>query len=159
MNEQQIGDQKTAAERNATNKYIAGLNSEDEDVASSTRSQFLQTLYQNPDSPEGRVLLSQAAQALRQRSDDERGPFDGAYEGAISALPEGLGGKGGTPRFPADLTLDESSLEPGFGGQGVGGTIVKDKDGQVLGNLDDLKPEYAEAIKFVYNLKNSLRRQ
>ena len=92
------------------------------------------------------MLLSQATQALRQRSGDERGPID-AVASAID----------GQPQFPGDLTQDEFSLEPGFGGQGVGGTIVKDKAGQVLGNLDDLPAEYAQAIEHVYALRNEKR--
>ncbi|MFH0344089.1 MAG: hypothetical protein ACHBNF_18640 [Chromatiales bacterium] len=68
--------------------------------------------------------------------------------------------------IPLILTLREKGLPdslksvcyPSFAGEGARGTIFKDKDGQVLGNLDDLKPEEAAAIKFIYYLKSPMPR-
>lgn len=96
LNQEQADNQRVASERNATAKYIDLLNSEDPGIAASALAQLHQVFLQNPDSPEGRLLLSQAARALRRNSGDERGPIDGL----ISVLPEGLGGKDGQPQFP-----------------------------------------------------------
>lgn len=128
VNRQIAEDERAASERIATARLIEQLNDPDPGVASAARGQLLQAFENDPSSPEGRLLLSQTLQELKQKSGEERGLLDFFA---------------GSPEFPADLSQGGFTIEDNIFGQ----PIVKDSEGRVLGNLDDLRPEHAQAVR------------
>lgn len=145
LNKGQVDDQKVASERNAANRYIDGLNSEDPGVASATRGQVVQKAIADPTSAEGGLAFTQVVEQLRRRAGEERGPID-----ATLSASGAFGGE--VPRFE-DVTSGNFTLEEGILGEGASGTIIKDSNGTVLGNLDDQDPEYAQFIRAIHRAK------